>query len=125
MLDLKLSAEPKAEEFPAVSEAFIEIVNPDIYLISTPEAPSERDRNLLLQLKGRSSSIESLFRRILPFLNGKYHVDGKLISILMKEILSRENITRKELKAVVGYGYILIKHSHYRDEIITALYFSE
>jgi hypothetical protein len=58
-----------------------------------------------MQLKGRSSSIESLFRRILPFLNGKYHVDGKH-TVLITEIISRENITRKELKAVVGYGFL-------------------
>jgi hypothetical protein len=77
IIDLKLSAEPKADEFPSVSEAFIEIVNPDVYLISTPESPTERERNLLMQLKGRSSSIQTLFGRILPFLNGKYHVDGK------------------------------------------------
>lgn len=78
MVDLKLSTEPKTEEFHSVSEAFIEIVNPEIYLISTPESPTEKERNLLMQLKGRSSSIQGLFRRILKFLNGKYHVDGRL-----------------------------------------------
>ena len=77
-----MSTEPNAEEFPAVSEAFIEIVNPDVYLIATPESPTEREKNLLMQQKRRSSSIEALFNRILPFLNGKYHVDGNFIMMI-------------------------------------------
>jgi hypothetical protein len=45
-------------------------------------------------LKSRSPTETRLFLRILPYLNGEYHVD---------EIIFRENVSRKELKEVVRY----------------------
>ena len=79
----------------------------DALLISNPEEPTDSELDLIKPLMAsRPPAIASLFHRILPYLNGEYHVD---------EIIYRENITRKELKAVV---------SQYRDEIITSLYAS-
>ena len=73
-------------------------------LISHPENSNQLQPCLENMMKRYPPSIMHLFSRILPYLNGKYHVD---------EIIYRENLTRKELKMIVG---------HCSDEIITSLY---
>ncbi|KAJ3373231.1 hypothetical protein HDU91_000944 [Kappamyces sp. JEL0680] len=76
------------------------------FVIANPSQPSEFEAECIQLLKESRHSpiVRDLFTRLLPYLNGKSHLD---------EIIYEENVTRKELKLVM---------SSFREEIITTLH---
>ncbi|KAI8892614.1 nitrogen permease regulator of amino acid transport activity 3-domain-containing protein [Globomyces pollinis-pini] len=67
-------------------------------------SPIEAEYIKLMILSQPNPTIQGLFERLVPYMNGMCHLD---------EITFQENITRKELKNVMN---------HYNDEIITSLH---
>jgi hypothetical protein len=76
------------------------------FIIPSPSCPSSFEAECIRHLADSRHGpiVKSLFTRLLPYLNGKSHLE---------EIIFEENLSRKELKLVM---------SSYREEIVTSLH---
>ncbi|KAJ3316920.1 hypothetical protein HDV06_002624 [Boothiomyces sp. JEL0866] len=87
-----------------IPETIVQKVDPSQsrqVIVSDPANPTLFESELINQFikEQHNPQIKNLLTRLIPYMNGKFHLD---------EITFQENLTRKELKLVLG---------HYRDEI--------
>ncbi|KAI8925788.1 nitrogen permease regulator of amino acid transport activity 3-domain-containing protein [Entophlyctis helioformis] len=66
--------------------------------------PTPQEREWIAAMAGTQPQLAELFTRMVPYFNGRYHVE---------EILYLESISRKELKMII---------KEYRDAIVTTFY---
>ncbi|KAI9017072.1 nitrogen permease regulator of amino acid transport activity 3-domain-containing protein [Gaertneriomyces semiglobifer] len=76
----------------------------DRVIVPEPALASEYEREWIEQIAyEQPASIAALFLKLIPYFNGKYHVE---------EIIYRENLTRKDLRTIL---------SRYRDAVVSTL----